>query len=81
MKPVTKAYWRTSKKRVDKKISESIRLKRKESLYYLPEQTSNGREVEIMMTANGGWHRLRTTLPALKRNTVYTLRGMETVQT
>lgn len=46
----------------------------KESLYYLPEQTSNGHEVEIMMTANGGWHRLRTTLPALKRNTVYTLR-------
>lgn len=47
---------------------------KKESLYYLPEQTSNGHEVEIMMTANGGWHRLRTTLPALKRNTVYTLR-------
>lgn len=46
----------------------------KESLYYLPEQTSNGHEVEIMMTANGGWHRLRTTLPTLKRNTVYTLR-------
>lgn len=47
---------------------------KKESLYYLPEQTANGHEVEIMMTANGGWHRLRTTLPALKRNTVYTLR-------
>lgn len=46
----------------------------KESLYYLPEQTSNGHEVEIMMTANGGWHRLKTTLPPLKRNTVYTLK-------
>lgn len=47
---------------------------KKESLYYLPEQTSNGHAVEILMTANGGWHRLRTTLPTLKRNTVYTLK-------
>lgn len=46
----------------------------KSAIYYLPEQTSNGHEVEILMTANGGWHRLRTTLPALKRNTVYTLK-------
>lgn len=44
------------------------------SLFYLPEQYSNGHEVEIMMTANGGWHRLRTILPALKRNTIYTLK-------
>ena len=47
---------------------------RKEPLYYLPEQTSNGHEVEILMTANGGWHRVKTTLPTLKRNTVYTLK-------
>lgn len=44
-------------------------------LFYLPEQyQANGHEVEIMMTAHGGWHRLKTTLPTLKRNTVYTLK-------
>lgn len=46
----------------------------KESLYYLPEQTANGHAVEILMAVNGGWHRLKTTLPPLKRNTVYTLK-------
>lgn len=46
----------------------------KTSLFYLPEQYTNGHEVEIMMTAHGGWHRLKTTLPALKRNTIYTLK-------
>lgn len=46
----------------------------KTNLFYLPEQYTNGHEVEIMMTANGGWHRLKTTLPALKRNTIYTLK-------
>lgn len=46
----------------------------KSPIYYLPEQTSSGHEVEILMTANGGWHRLKTTLPTLKRNTVYTLK-------
>lgn len=44
------------------------------SVFYLPEQYSSKHEVEIMMTANGGWHRLKTTLPALKRNTIYTLK-------
>lgn len=47
---------------------------KKESLYYLPEQTANGHAVEILMAVNGGWHRLKTTLPPLKRNTVYTLK-------
>lgn len=47
---------------------------KRESLYYLPEQMSNGHEVEIQMTANGGWRHLKTVLPALKRNTVYTLK-------
>lgn len=46
----------------------------KSPLFYLPEQYTNGHEVEIMMTAHGGWHRLKTTLPALKRNTIYTLK-------
>lgn len=46
----------------------------KTSVFYLPEQYSSKHEVEIMMTANGGWHRLKTTLPALKRNTLYTLK-------
>lgn len=31
----------------------------KTNLFYLPEQYTNGHEVEIMMTANGGWHRLK----------------------
>lgn len=45
------------------------------SLFYLPEQYhTTGHEVEILMKANGGWHRLRTVLPALQRNTVYTLK-------
>lgn len=47
---------------------------KKKSLYYLPEQTANGHAVEILMAVNGGWHRLKTTLPPLKRNTVYTLK-------
>lgn len=47
---------------------------KKESLYYLPEQTADGHTVEILMAVNGGWHRLKTTLPPLKRNTVYTLK-------
>lgn len=47
---------------------------KKESLYYLPEQTANGHAVEILMAVNGGWHRLKTTLPPLKRNTVYILK-------
>lgn len=47
---------------------------KKESLYYLPEQTADGHAVEILMAVNGGWHRLKTTLPTLKRNTVYTLK-------
>lgn len=47
---------------------------KKESLYYLPEQTANGHAVEILIAVNGGWHRLKTTLPPLKRNTVYTLK-------
>lgn len=47
---------------------------KKESLYYLSEQTADGHAVEILMAVNGGWHRLKTTLPPLKRNTVYTLK-------
>lgn len=47
---------------------------KKEFLYYLPEQTADGHAVEILMAVNGGWHRLKTTLPPLKRNTVYTLK-------
>lgn len=47
---------------------------KKESLYYLPEQTADGHAVEILMAVNGGWHRLKMTLPPLKRNTVYTLK-------
>ena len=48
---------------------------KKETLFYLCEQGNETHAVEILMTmADGAWHRLKATLPALKRNTVYTLK-------
>lgn len=46
----------------------------REKLLYLCEQPNDGMEVEVVARFDGGWHRLRNTLPAnLIRNTVYTL--------
>lgn len=45
-----------------------------ETLFYLPQQDGNGYEVEIMITSLGSWHRLRTTLPEILRNKIYTLK-------
>ena len=48
---------------------------KKETLFYLCEQGAEPHAVEILMTtADGVWHRLKATLPALKRNAIYTLK-------
>lgn len=45
-----------------------------ETLLYLCEQTNDAMEIEVTARFGGGWHRLRSTLPAaIRRNTVYTL--------
>lgn len=44
------------------------------TLFYVCEQTQSRPEAEIYITINGSWHRLKTSLPTLKRNTVYTLK-------
>lgn len=46
----------------------------RETLLYLCEQPGDGLAVEMLVRFAGGWHRLKTRLPAqLLRNTVYTL--------
>ena len=45
-----------------------------ETLFYLPHQEGNNFEVEIMVTSSGSWHRLKTVLPDISRNKVYTLK-------
>lgn len=46
----------------------------RETLFYLCEQSNDGMEVEVVVRFDGGWHRLKNTLPShLYRNTVYTL--------
>lgn len=47
----------------------------KETLFYVCEQGSGPYNVELMITtADGAWHRLKTSLPVIKRNTIYTLK-------
>lgn len=44
-------------------------------LFYLCEQGMDKHKVEILVTTTeGAWHRLSTILPAIKRNTIYTLK-------
>lgn len=45
-----------------------------ETLFYLPQQKGKEYEVEIMITSLGAWHRLKTTLPDILRNKIYTLK-------
>lgn len=48
---------------------------KKETLFYLCEQGTESHAVEMqILMSDGSWHRLKATLPALKRNTVYTLK-------
>lgn len=69
----------------DKKSAESITLQKnfeeepfangQISLFYVPEQTGKeGHEVELLVSINDGWHRVKTTLPTIERNKVYTLK-------
>lgn len=45
------------------------------TLFYVCEQGTEAHAVEIQVTTtDGAWHRLKATLPAVKRNTVYTLK-------
>lgn len=46
---------------------------KKETLFYVCEDDQETHEVEIMVSIQGAWHRLRTELPAIKRNKIYTL--------
>ncbi len=45
----------------------------KETLLYLCEQGEERHAVEVLVSVNGAWRRLTTELPAIRRNTVYTL--------
>lgn len=47
---------------------------RKAPIFYVCEQAGDGHDVEVEVTVNGIWHRLRTVLPPMTRNTVYTLK-------
>lgn len=69
----------------DEKDAESVTLQKnfgeepfangRITLFYAPEQSGRGNhEVELLVSVNDGWHRVKTTLPALERNKVYTLK-------
>ncbi len=47
---------------------------RKSTLCYVAEQDGRSHDVEIEVDIDGAWHRLKTKLPAVRRNTVYTLK-------
>ena len=57
-----------------KDYADSPLMAAEETLFYLPHQEDNNFEVEIMVTSSGSWHRLRTVLPDISRNKVYTLK-------
>lgn len=46
-----------------------------ETLCYVCEQGTETHSVEVLITTSeGAWHRLHTSLPAIRRNTIYTLK-------
>ena len=47
---------------------------KKETIDYLPEQYGKRFQVEVLITVNGAWKRLRAELPEILRNKVYTLK-------
>ena len=57
-----------------KDYADSPLTSAEETLFYLPHQEGKNFEVEIMVTSSGSWHRLRTVLPDISRNKVYTLK-------
>lgn len=46
----------------------------KSVLFYVAEQTQRDVQVEVLITVNGAWHKLKTVLPEIRRNNVYTLK-------
>lgn len=70
--PVVADGWESGP--VVKEFDDPAFENRKEPLFYLCEQAGTGHEVEVLVEFGGGWHRLKSTLPALERNTVYTLK-------
>lgn len=57
-----------------KDYADSPLVAKEETLFYLPHQEGKNFEVEIMVTSSGAWHRLKTVLPEISRNKVYTLK-------
>ena len=57
-----------------KDYADSPLMAAEETLFYFPHQEDKNFEVEIMVTSSGSWHRLRTVLPDISRNKVYTLK-------
>ncbi len=47
---------------------------KKETIDYLPEQYDKRFQVEVLITVNGAWKRLRAEFPEILRNKVYTLK-------
>ena len=47
---------------------------RKSTLFYVAEQNAQTHDVEVEAIIDGAWHRLKTKLPAVRHNTVYTLK-------
>lgn len=46
----------------------------KDVVFYLPEQYGSRFQVEVIITVNGAWKKLRAELPEILRNKVYTLK-------
>lgn len=62
------------KKDVFKDFGDTPFYNRKEAIFYLPEQYASRFLVEVIITINGAWKRLRAELPEILRNKVYTLK-------
>lgn len=58
---------------LEKDFGSSPFVNGKATLFYVPEQNGTGHEVELAITIKGAWHKLKTVLPSLQRNKVYTL--------
>lgn len=62
------------KEDVFKDFADTPFSNKKETIDYLPEQYGKRFQVEVLITVNGAWKRLRAELPEILRNKVYTLK-------
>lgn len=62
------------KEDVFKDFGDTSFSNKKETIDYLPEQYDKRFQVEVLITVNGAWKRLRAELPEILRNKVYTLK-------